>query len=237
MSGTSCYNCWISCNLLAALLIPPEVEVTGDMALKTSSKLLRKYPQSTEKEERILTVSIYFSESDIWCLIYFGCFGSEITIFLQLFQNIFSNLLLFSLNCFLMLVSLKNDPSREKGDSFPGAISNLNIFRNILLTLDSDIFPNLLGDRQSQKWQTKRQQTLPQKTSYFSFGCLHSYHSVILFPNFEDLSSPRYTNRYWWQASRSNPTMALHPIQGREAILQHVGASCYREWDKLRPYI
>ena len=31
--------------------------------------------------------------------------------------------------------------------------------------------------------------------------------------------------------------MALHPVQGREVILLHVGASCYREWNKLRPYI
>lgn len=51
--------------MLAVPLIPAGVEVTGDMALKTGSKLLRKNRPSTEKEERILTVSIYFSESDI----------------------------------------------------------------------------------------------------------------------------------------------------------------------------
>ena len=68
--------------------------MTGGMALKTSDNPLRKHRQSTEKEERIVTVIIHFltSESNIRSLLNFGCFSSEITNclhYVQTFSGIF----------------------------------------------------------------------------------------------------------------------------------------------------
>ena len=89
------------------------VEATGDMAPKTCDNLLRNHRKPTEKEERILTATIHFlnGESDIWCLLHFGC----LTVKSQSLVRFSTHFLLFSLNRFLMLALLKNSISREEG--------------------------------------------------------------------------------------------------------------------------
>ena len=61
------------------------VEVTGNMALKTSGNPFRKHQQSTGQSTFLV------SESDFYPLLHFGCFGSEITLFhyFQSFSVIF----------------------------------------------------------------------------------------------------------------------------------------------------
>ena len=59
------------------------LEVTGNMALKTSGNPLRKHQQSTG-----WSVFQVVSESDYCPLLHFGCFGSKITFF-HYFQTIF----------------------------------------------------------------------------------------------------------------------------------------------------
>ena len=59
------------------------VEATGNMALKTGDNSLRKHPQSTEKEKRIVpaTVHLFSSENNI-----FSCIlGSPFVIFFVIF--------------------------------------------------------------------------------------------------------------------------------------------------------
>lgn len=57
------------------------IVATGNMAPKNGNNPLKKHQQSTEKEERNVTVTILFlsSESNISSLLHFGWFSSEIT--------------------------------------------------------------------------------------------------------------------------------------------------------------
>lgn len=66
------------------------MEAAGDMVPMTGDSLLRKHPQSAEKEERIVAAIIHFlsSESDHFhSLLHFGCIGSEITNSLSLYAE------------------------------------------------------------------------------------------------------------------------------------------------------
>lgn len=74
------------CDCLTGL---PGVEAAGDMVPMTGDSLLRKHPQSAEKEERIVAAIIHFlsSESDIHSLLHFGCVGSKITNSLSLYAE------------------------------------------------------------------------------------------------------------------------------------------------------
>ena len=77
------------------------MEVTDDI-------FLRKRRQSTEKEERILTATVFLSSE------LFYSFPVLAVKEQSLFLIISKHFLLFSLNCFLMLVLLKNGPNRRK---------------------------------------------------------------------------------------------------------------------------
>ena len=95
------------------------VEVTGNMALKTSGNPLRKHQQSTFVGQSIFLVS----ESDFCPLLHFGCFGSEITLF-HYFQT-FSVIFFWK----VFMVFFKNSPLREKvnyNQFLPDAISAVN---------------------------------------------------------------------------------------------------------------
>ena len=118
-------------------------------------------------------------ETLFWCLLYFLCFGSEITISLPLFPKIFCYFLwIIFWSCFYWK---KVCPGRKVNNNII-ILSRRYIYhqfqnwesqkfmlirRNIFFQakIQQWHFPNVRGDRQSQKWPTKRQHTLPWKAS------------------------------------------------------------------------
>ena len=135
-------------------------------------KLATIFSETTEnRQKRILTATIHFlnGESDIWCLLHFGC----LTVKLQSLVRFFKHFLLFSLNRFAN-VGIIEEQSIQEGRLttifFSGAIFAVKFkteYHKNLCWTESDIFflaklqqrhfPNLQGDGQSQKWPTKWQ--------------------------------------------------------------------------------